>query len=72
MGEEFVQPTPEAAAKILEVSPAAEGAGENQMIFDLDYTTDESGVYPIVLTSYMLACPTPTPSRPTRTSPRPT
>lgn len=58
VGDEFVGPTPEAAAKILEVSPQAESAGENQLIFDLDYNTEESGVYPIVLTSYLLACPT--------------
>ena len=57
VGEGFEQPTPEAAAKILEVSPPAEDAGEKQMIFDLDYTTDEAGVYPIVLTSYLIACP---------------
>ena len=58
VGDEFVSPTPEAAAKILEVSDKAEGAGDNQLIFDLDYTTAESGTYPIVLTSYLLACPT--------------
>ena len=58
VGDEFTAPTPEAAASILEVSPAAEDAGENQLIFDLDYETEESGVYPIVLTSYMIACPT--------------
>ena len=58
VGEDFVGPTPEAAAKILEVSPQAENAGEQQLIFDLDYNTEESGTYPIVLTSYLLACPT--------------
>lgn len=58
VGDEFVEPSPEAAAKILEVSPKAEGASDNQMIYDLDYLTEESGTYPIVLTSYMLACPT--------------
>ncbi len=26
------------------------------MIYDLDHTTTEDGVYPIVLTSYLLAC----------------
>ena len=58
VGADFVQPSPEAAAKILEVSPAAADAGENQLIFDLDYQTEESGTYPIVLTSYLLACTT--------------
>ena len=58
VGDDFVGPTAEAAAKILEVSPKAESAGENQLIFDLDYNTAESGTYPIVLTSYLLACMT--------------
>ena len=56
VGEEFVAPSPEAAAQILEVSPKAEGAAENQLIFDLDHNTEESGTYPVVLTSYLLAC----------------
>ncbi|GAA2007724.1 MULTISPECIES: phosphate ABC transporter substrate-binding protein PstS [Nocardioides] len=58
VGSDFVEPSAEAAANILAVSPAAEDAGENQLIFDLDYTTDEADTYPIVLTSYMIACPT--------------
>ncbi len=57
VGEEFVAPEPEAAAKIFEVSQRVEDASENQMVYDLDYETDESGVYPIVLTSYLIACP---------------
>ena len=56
VGEEFVAPTPEAAAQILEVSPRAEGRSETDMAFDLDYNTEESGTYPIVLTSYLVAC----------------
>ncbi|MEQ6901611.1 phosphate ABC transporter substrate-binding protein PstS [Nocardioides sp. YIM 152588] len=56
VGDEFVGPTAEAAAKILEVSPEAEGATDTALIFDLDYNTTESGTYPIVLTSYLLAC----------------
>ena len=27
------------------------------IVFDLDYTTEEAGVYPIVLSSYLMACP---------------
>lgn len=57
VGEEFVSPTPDAAAKIFEVSPRVEGRGDTSMVYDLDYTTQESGVYPIVLTSYLMACP---------------
>ncbi|GAB3018035.1 phosphate-binding protein PstS [Nocardioides flavus (ex Wang et al. 2016)] len=58
VGDEFVAPTPEAAAKILEVSPRVEGRPDVDMAFDLDYETDEAGVYPIVLTSYLIACQT--------------
>lgn len=57
VGEEYVGPTAEAAAKILEVSPRVEGRSEGSMAFDLDYETEESGTYPLVLTSYLLACP---------------
>ena len=58
VGDEFVAPTPEAAAKILEVSPRVEDRPDVDMAFDLDYETEESGVYPIVLTSYLIACQT--------------
>jgi phosphate transport system substrate-binding protein len=57
VGEEYVDPSPEAAARILEVSPRVEDRGENSMAFDLDRSTTEGGAYPIVLTSYLLACP---------------
>lgn len=56
VGEEFVAPVAEAAAKIFEVSPRVDEASETNMAYDLDYKTEESGVYPIVLTSYLLAC----------------
>jgi phosphate transport system substrate-binding protein len=58
VGDEYVGPAPEAAAKILEVSPRVDGRPDVDMAFDLDYQTEESGTYPIVLTSYLLACPT--------------
>jgi phosphate transport system substrate-binding protein len=58
VGGEFVAPEAEAAAKILSVSPQASVATDSQIVFDLDHTTEESGVYPIVLTSYLMACPT--------------
>ena len=56
VGEEYVAPSPEAAAKILEVSPAVDEGSDVNMAFDLDHETSEAGVYPIVLTSYILAC----------------
>jgi phosphate transport system substrate-binding protein len=58
VGEEYVEPTPEAAAKVLEVSPRVEGRADTDMAIELDRATEEAGVYPIVLTSYLIACPT--------------
>jgi phosphate transport system substrate-binding protein len=58
VGEQYVAPTAEAAAKILEVSPRVEGRSDVDMAFDLDRKTTESGAYPVVLTSYLLACQT--------------
>lgn len=58
VGEDFVAPSPEAAAKIFEVSPRVDEGSEVNYAHELDYQTDEAGVYPIVLTSYLLACET--------------
>ena len=56
VGDDFVEPSAEAAAKILEASPEAEGASDTAVIYDLDFATEEAGTYPIVLTSYLMAC----------------
>ncbi|MBM7507723.1 phosphate transport system substrate-binding protein [Nocardioides salarius] len=56
VGDDFVEPSAEAAAKILEASPEAEGASDTAVIYDLDFATEEGGTYPIVLTSYLMAC----------------
>jgi phosphate transport system substrate-binding protein len=58
VGEEFVEPTAEAAAKILEESPEAKDIAKTPYMFpfELDRKTEASGTYPIVLTSYLLAC----------------
>lgn len=58
VGDEYVEPTPEAAARILEVSERVEGRAEVDMAYELDRATEEAGVYPIVLTSYLIACQT--------------
>lgn len=52
----FVPPTPEAAAAILTESTQVEGRGEHSIVFDLNYEAQDA--YPIVLTSYLIACPT--------------
>ncbi len=56
VGDEFIAPSADAAAKLLEVSPQVEDRPDVDIAFDIDHTTEESGVYPIVLTSYLLAC----------------
>jgi phosphate transport system substrate-binding protein len=56
VGEEFVEYSPEAAAAIVDASPEAEGREENDIAFEIDRTSTESGVYPIVLVSYLITC----------------
>nr|WP_228019025.1 phosphate ABC transporter substrate-binding protein PstS [Brachybacterium epidermidis] len=56
VGEEFVEYSAEAAAKAVDVSPRAEGREENDIVVELDRTTTEQGVYPIVLISYLALC----------------
>ncbi|WP_216211317.1 phosphate ABC transporter substrate-binding protein PstS [Amycolatopsis aidingensis] len=58
VGGEFVAYSPEAAAKVLDVSERAEGRGEYSFAYDLARDTTESGTYPIVLVSYSIACST--------------
>ena len=57
LGDRSVAPTAEAAAKILEESQRVEGRGESSFAFDLNRTAT-GGAYPVVLVSYLLACPT--------------
>jgi phosphate transport system substrate-binding protein len=56
VGDEFVGPSAEAAAKVLDISSRVEGRGEYDFAFDLVRDTTESGVYPIVLVSYHIVC----------------
>ena len=58
VGEEYVAPSAEAAAKVVALSPAAEGRSDTDMAVDVDRTTTEAGVYPVILLSYLVACPT--------------
>ena len=58
VGEEYVAYSAEAAAKVVDASPADETATEaNRVVVKLDHNTTESGAYPIVLVSYDIACP---------------
>jgi phosphate transport system substrate-binding protein len=56
VGEEFVTPTPEAAAAVVENSERLEGRGQYDFAIELARDTAESGSYPIVLVSYHIGC----------------
>jgi phosphate transport system substrate-binding protein len=56
VGEEFVAPTPEAAAAVVANSPASEGRGEYDLAVEVNRTTTSADEYPIVLVSYHIGC----------------
>ncbi|WP_210507222.1 phosphate ABC transporter substrate-binding protein PstS [Naasia sp. SYSU D00057] len=56
VGEEFVSYSPEAASAIVDASPRAEGRAEGDIAIEIDRTSEEAGVYPIVLVSYLIGC----------------
>jgi phosphate transport system substrate-binding protein len=56
VGGEFVSFSPEAAAAIVDASPLEEGRAEGDLAIAIDRTTEQAGVYPIVLVSYLIAC----------------
>ncbi len=58
VGEEYVAPSAEAAAKVVAVSPVVEGRTDTDMAVEVDRTTEEAGAYPVILLSYLVACQT--------------
>ncbi|WP_353987390.1 phosphate ABC transporter substrate-binding protein PstS [Ruicaihuangia caeni] len=56
VGDEYVPYSAEAAAATVDASPLVEGRGEGDLAIELDRASTESGVYPIVLISYLIAC----------------
>jgi len=56
VGDSYVEPSPEAAARILEASEKASGGGQNVVTYEVARDTEEAGTYPIVLVSYAMAC----------------
>ena len=56
VGDEFVDFSPEAAAKVVDASEPADTGVEGDMALELARDTTESGAYPIVLVSYHVAC----------------
>lgn len=58
VGDDYVAYSPEAAAAIVDKATQVEGRGPNDLAYEIDRTTDEAGVYPVVLVSYAIACET--------------
>ena len=56
VGEEYVEFSGEAAAAVVETATIEEGRQDGDLAFQIDRTTTESGVYPLVLVSYTIAC----------------
>lgn len=56
VGEEYVGATADAAAAVLDESPPVSGRAETDLALEVNRSTDASGVYPIVLISYHIAC----------------
>jgi len=56
VGSEYVGPTAEAAAAVLDASEPVTGRASTDMAIDVNRTTAASGVYPIVLVSYQITC----------------
>ena len=56
VGDEFVAYSPEAAAKLVDVSERVPGRGEFDFSYSLTRDTTESGVYPLALVSYHIVC----------------
>ena len=58
VGEEYVPYSAEAAAAIVDASPAANAGerGDNDLAIELDRATEATGTYPIVLVSYLVGC----------------
>lgn len=56
VGEEFVSYSPEAAAAVVDASSVEEGRTTHDIAIELDRTSTEAGVYPIVLVSYLIGC----------------
>ena len=56
VGSEYVEPSTEAASAVLDESKPASNASATNIAIDVNRTTEASGVYPIVLVSYHIAC----------------
>ncbi|MHA6695526.1 phosphate ABC transporter substrate-binding protein PstS [Homoserinimonas sp. A520] len=56
VGGEYVPYSAEAASAIVDASPISEGRAPGDLAIEIDRTTTQAGVYPIVLISYLIGC----------------
>ena len=56
VGSEYNAPSAEGAAKVVAISERESGRPAVDMAINIDRTTTESGAYPLLLTSYLIAC----------------
>jgi phosphate transport system substrate-binding protein len=56
VGSAFVEPSADAAAKILSSSERRDSTSTTNFAYTLNRSTDASGTYPVVLVTYSLAC----------------
>jgi phosphate transport system substrate-binding protein len=56
VGDEFVNYTPEAAAAVVDESPAGKTAGDTDLSISIDRKTTDPTHYPVVLVSYAIGC----------------
>jgi phosphate transport system substrate-binding protein len=56
VGEEFVAPSPEAAAAVVEGSEVESGRGEYDFAYEINRETTSADEYPVVLVSYLIGC----------------
>jgi phosphate transport system substrate-binding protein len=58
VGSSFVAPSAAGASKTLGLSPLESGRPASDMAIKVDRTSTEKGTYPLLLVSYLMACPT--------------
>ncbi len=58
VGDAFNAPSADGAAMVVAASPRAEGRTDVDMAIDIDRTITDEGAYPLLLTSYLIACQT--------------
>lgn len=56
VGDEYVSYSADAAAKVVDVSEIESDRTDHDIAIDLDRTSTEAGVYPVVLISYLIGC----------------